>query len=102
VIFVSNSWKFWLASLFVSLGIFAILYFTVIKPTTDTANDAVRTSLEQSNEQLNQAQQQLKDVPGSTAGAQKQLSDAEQLTQCLSDAGTDTAAIAGCNAQFGG
>src|SRR5215203_2766463 len=57
IIYGGGGWKIWLAGLAVSLGIFAVLYFTVIKPTTDTANDAIKTSLKQSQQQLNEAKE---------------------------------------------
>ena len=96
MIIMSGGWKMWLAGLAVSLGIFAVLYFTVIKPTTDTANDAIRTSLQQSQQQLDEAK---KDAPD--AQTRKQLSQAEKLTGCVADAGTDASAIADCQAKYG-
>jgi hypothetical protein len=80
IFYGGGGWKYWLAGLAVSVGIFAVLYFTVIKPTTDTANNAIRTSLEQSQRQLNQA---------------------EKLTGCLQDAGTDIGKVQDCQAKFG-
>jgi len=80
IFYGGGGWRYWLAGLAVSVGIFAVLYFTVIKPTTDTANNAIRTSLEQSQRQLNQA---------------------EKLTGCLQDAGTDVGKVQDCQAKFG-
>ena len=69
------------ASLAVSLIIFGVVYFTVIKPSSDTANNAVKQS-------LNQADQAIKNSGfGNTAAGQR----AEKLTACISAAGTDTA-----------
>jgi len=96
LIVVSSSWKLWLAGLAVSVGIFAVLYFTVIKPTTDNANEALTTSLEHANQQLQNAK---KEAPN--AEAKKELSEAQRLTACLQDAGTDTGAVADCQTQFG-
>jgi hypothetical protein len=87
--------KWWLLSLLVSVGIFAVLYFTVIKPTTDTANDAIRTSMQQSQQQLERAK---KHAP--TPSARHALSQAEKLTACIQGAGTDTSQIADCQARF--
>ena len=95
MIIMSSGWKMWLAGLAVSLGIFAVLYFTVIKPTTDTANEAIRTSLQQSQQQLGDA---AKNAPD--AQAKKQLDQAQKLTGCLADAGTDTSKIADCEAKY--
>ena len=55
----------WLASTVVSLVIFLIVYLTVIRPDQNTANQAVKTGLQQSQQVINQAKKQL-----STAGAQ--------------------------------
>jgi hypothetical protein len=96
MIIYGGGWKVWLAGLAVSVGIFAVLYFTVIKPTTDTANDAIRTSLQQSQEQLNEAQ---KNAP--TPAAKRQLREAEKLTACLQDAGADVSGVQDCQANFG-
>jgi len=95
IIYGGGGWKIWLAGLAVSLGIFAVLYFTVIKPTTDTANDAIKTSLKQSQQQLNEAKE---NAP--SAQAKQQLSEAERLTACLQEAGIDTSAVQDCQAQF--
>jgi type II secretory pathway component PulM len=95
VFYGGGGWKYWLAGLAVSVGIFAVLYFTVIKPTTDTANDAIRTSLQQSQQQLNQAKQQAPD-----AQSKKQISQAQKLTACLADAGTDVSKVQDCQAKY--
>ena len=98
MIIITNNWKMWLAGLAVSLGIFLILYFTVIKTSTDTANKAVTTGLQQSQQAINQARQQ---AGGTSSQANKQLSKASQLTGCLSAAGTDPGKVQACQAQFG-
>lgn len=67
----------------------------MIKPTTDTANEAIRTGLQQSQQQLNEAK---KDAP--TPEARQRLSEAERLTACLQDAGTDVGAVQDCQAEF--
>jgi hypothetical protein len=95
IIYGGGGWKIWLVGLAVSVGIFAVLYFTVIKPTTDTANDAIRTSLQQSQQQLNKAK---RNAP--SPAARRQLSQAEKLTACLQGAGTDTSAVQDCQAKY--
>jgi F0F1-type ATP synthase membrane subunit b/b' len=95
VFYGGGGWKYWLAGLAVSVGIFAVLYFTVIKPTTDTANDAIRTSLDQAQQELNQAQKQAPNGP-----AKQQLSQAEKLTACLQDAGTDVSKVQECQSKY--
>lgn len=95
VCYGGGGWKYWLAGLAVSVGIFAVLYFTVIKPTTDTANDAIRTSLNQAQQQLNNAKNNAPDTQ-----SKKQLSQAEKLTACLQDAGTDISKVQDCQAKY--
>ena len=78
------------------LIIFAIIYFTAIKPSTDTANDAVRSATQTATEQLRDAR---KNAPPE---ARKTLDDAQKLTACISAAGTDTGALQSCQVKFGG
>jgi hypothetical protein len=100
---VTNSWKLWLASLAVSLGIFLVIYFTVIKDSNDTVNNALQQSEQLQQNALDNANEQLKNASkGAPASAKKALSNAQKLTDCVAAAGTDTAAIADCEAQFGG
>ena len=89
VFYGGGGWKYSLAGLAVSVGIFAVIYFTVIKPTTDTANKVLNQSLQQSQQQLNRANKNAPD-----AQSKKQLSQAENLTACLQDAGTDVKKLA--------
>jgi F0F1-type ATP synthase membrane subunit b/b' len=100
----------------VPLIIFAVMYFTVIKPSSDTANDAVRTTTQAVTQQLDQAKadtaaatKQAADATSSAATqntaadatAQKSLDDASKLTDCVAKAGADTGALADCQANFG-
>lgn len=95
VFYGGGGWKYWLAGLAVSVGIFAVIYFTVIKPTTDTANKALNQSLHEAHQQLNQAQQQAPN-----GAAKQQLSQAEKLTACLQQAGTDVSKVQECQSKF--
>jgi predicted PurR-regulated permease PerM len=95
LVFNSGGGKIWLVSLVVSVGIFAVIYFTVIKPTTDTANNAIKQSLNQSQQQLDLAKKNAPD-----AQSKHQISQAEKLTACLSDAGTDIGKVQDCQARF--
>jgi len=87
-----------------SLLVFAVLFFTVIKPSSDTANQAVKTGLQQSQQALSQASKQLSTAGGqaSSAGgqAQQQLSAASKLTACLEAAGTQVTQIEACKAKY--
>jgi type II secretory pathway component PulM len=95
VFYGGGGWKYWLAGLAVSVGIFAVIYFTVIKPTTDTANRALNQSLQEAHQQLHHAEQQAPD-----SASKQQLSQAEKLTSCLQDAGTDVSKVQDCQAKF--
>jgi F0F1-type ATP synthase membrane subunit b/b' len=118
MVVVTNSPRIWLVGMLASLAIFAVVYFTVIQPSTNTANQAIKTGLNQSQQALNQAQQQLNSATGqaksasgqaksvsgqasAAAGqAQQQLSKAAKLTSCVSAAGTDVVKVQACQAQF--
>jgi hypothetical protein len=117
MVIVSNNWRLYLAGLAVSLAIFAVLFFTVIKPSTDTANQAVKTGLQQTQQALNQAQNQVSSATtqasttasnasqsASTAGntASSAVNNATKLTSCLASAGTDTSKIESCQSKYGG
>ena len=105
MVIVTRSWKMYLVGLAVSLGIFLILYFTVIKSSTDTANNAVKAGLQQSQQALNNATKQLNSASGQAGGANTQagaqLSNAAKLTACVSAAGTDITKVQACQSQYG-
>jgi peptidoglycan hydrolase CwlO-like protein len=105
MILVSNSWRMYLVGLAVSLAIFGIVYFTVIKPSSDTANQAAKTGLQQSSQALNQVQKQVGQATsqaGGTSGqAQQTISKVQKLTTCLASAGTDLTKVQACRSQFG-
>jgi flagellar biosynthesis/type III secretory pathway M-ring protein FliF/YscJ len=104
MVLITNSWRMWLAGVAVSLAIFGVLYFTVIRPTTNTANQAVKTGLQQSQQALNTAQKQLSSgsgQAGAAAGqANQQLGKAAKLTSCLQAAGTDPTKVQSCQTQY--
>lgn len=101
---VTNNWRLWLLGTASSLLIFAVLYFTVIKPDNNTANQALRTGLQQSQQAIKQTEKQVSNS-GAPSGVTKQakhtLSNAAKLTACVQAAGTDTSKLASCQAQFG-
>jgi predicted PurR-regulated permease PerM len=78
MIVVSNS-KYWLISLAVSVIIFLIVYFTVIKSSSDTANNILKSV----NQQAQQSQTQ-----------------AAKLQACIAAAGTDASKAAACAQKF--
>jgi hypothetical protein len=110
VVLVTGSWKLWLAGLAASLAIFGVVYFTAIKPSTDTANQAIKQGMQQTQQAIHQAQQQLNNnnsVGGAGAQtkaaagqAQQQLSKASKLTACVSAAGTDPTKLQACQVKF--
>jgi hypothetical protein len=104
MVLVTGNWKLWLAGTATSLLIFAVLFFTVIKPSSDTANQAVKSGLQQSQQAINQAQKQISSSgnAGSSVSkhAKQQLSKAAQLANCVTSAGTDTGKIAACQTKF--
>jgi zona occludens toxin (predicted ATPase) len=98
----------------VPLIIFAVMYFTVIKPSSDTANDAVRSLTQAVTQQFQQAKT---DTVAATkaatdasspaaqkaaAAGQKSIDAVSKLTDCVAKAGTDTSALAECQAMVGG
>lgn len=100
MVLVTNNWRTWLIGMAASLVIFAVVYFTVIQPSMNTANQALKSGLQQTQQAVNQAQKQLATSGASTgvaAGqAQQQLSSAAKLTSCLAAAGTDLTKIQAC------
>jgi len=113
MVLVTGNWRVALAALVASLVIFAVLFFTVINPSENTANQAVKTGLQQSQQALNQAQKQLSNAAsqtgssasqGSTAAAtaSQTVNKAAKLAGCLASAGTDVSKVQACQAQYGG
>jgi uncharacterized membrane-anchored protein YhcB (DUF1043 family) len=122
MVYVTGNWRVALAGLAASLLIFGVLFFTVIQPSQHTANQAIKTGLQQSQQALNQAQKQLSSattpaspstpsspsasavqsqVSKATSQAQQKLNQADKLASCLSQAGIDTSKIQACQANFG-
>ena len=95
MVLVTGNWRIAIAGLLASLLIFAVLFFTVIKPSENTANQALRSGLQQSQQALNQAQKQ------SSGQADQALSQASKLASCLSNAGIDASKIQACQANYG-
>lgn len=104
MVLITTSWRMWLAGLAVSLAVFGVLYFTVIRPDNNTANQAIKSGLQQSQQALNQARQQLSKTGGQTRAAsskaQHELSKASKLSACVAAAGTDPTKLQACQTQF--
>jgi len=116
MVLVTGNWRIAMAGLAASLLIFGVLFFTVIQPSQNTANQAIKTGLQQSQQALNQASKQLtgastqtspsapavaSQVSNATNQAQQQLSHAAKLANCLSQAGIDASKIQACQANCG-
>jgi hypothetical protein len=117
MVLVTGNWKLWLVGMATSLIIFAVLFFTVIQPSSNTANQAVKAGLKQSQQALDQAQKQISSAgsAGSSAASQasgtagkvdqqakKQISKASKLTSCVAAAGTDPSKLSACQSKYSG
>jgi hypothetical protein len=120
MVLVTNNWRIWLIGTAASLVIFAVVFFAVIHPAQNTANQALKSGLQQSQQVIKQAQQQIKSAgsqasaasgqasaaskqAGAVSGqAQQQLSKAAKLTSCVAAAGTDPTKLQACNVKYAG
>jgi hypothetical protein len=80
-----------LIALGVSVAIVVILYFAVIKPSNDTANNALKTGEQQ-------VQQAVSNANKASGGAVP--TSVTNLTSCIAAAGTDTAKIQACSSKY--
>lgn len=125
MVVVTGNWRIALAGLAASLLIFGVLFFAVIQPSQNTANQAVKAGLQQGQQALDQAQKQLSNatvpatpaspataaspstaqtqqqIAGATSKAEQTLNKAARLANCLSQAGVDASKVAACQANFG-
>jgi hypothetical protein len=83
--------RYYLLSLAVSLIIFGVIYFTVIRPDNNAANTAVRSSEQQ-------AVQAVQSVNKQTGGAVP--ASVTNLTACIAAAGTNATQLQACQAKF--
>src|SRR5665213_2774218 len=100
MVLVTGSWKLWAVGMAVSLGIFLVLYFTVISPDNKAANQALQNGLQQTQQVLNQTKKQLGSAGQAGSTARKEISKAQRLTACVQAAGTDPSKLASCQTQF--
>lgn len=98
MVIVTNNWRLWALGLVSSLVIFLIVFFAVIKPAQNTANQALHQGLQQTQQAIKQSQKAF----GGNSAAQKTLSKAQKLTQCVAAAGTDPSKLSACQSKFGG
>ena len=109
---VTNNWRIWAVGVATSLLIFVVVYFAVIRPDQNTANQALKSGLQQSQQAINQAQKQFSTAAGQAGGsasgqggsiaaqAQQQLGNAAKLTACLQSAGPNAGAIQACQSNY--
>jgi type II secretory pathway component PulM len=101
MVLVTGNWRTAMIGLFASLVIFAVVYFTVIQPSTNTANQAIKTSEKQAQQALNQAQKQTTAATGQASSAASQATNnATKLASCVVSAGTDQTKIQACDAKY--
>ena len=106
MVLVTRSWRLWMVGMAASLVIFAVVYFAVIQPAQNTANQALKTGLQQSQQVINQAQKALStnssgQASAVTQQAQQALGNAAKLTACVASAGTDTSQLQSCQVKYG-
>jgi F0F1-type ATP synthase membrane subunit b/b' len=91
-----------LVGLLVTVGILAAVYFFIVKPATDTANNAISSisePLRQAEQQAAAAQQQLKqNTKTGHPGAQIDLN---KLQRCVQKAHQDVNRLQRCAERFG-
>jgi hypothetical protein len=113
VVLISGNRRMWFAYSAVSLVLFLIVYFAVIRPDQNTANQAVKTGLQQSQQVINQAKKELSTAGAQASGAsgqankaiangQKVLDKAQKLTACVASAATDPSKLSACQVKYGG
>jgi hypothetical protein len=72
MLLVTSNKRLWALGMVISLAVFAVMYFTVIRPSTNTANQAIKTGLRQSQQAINQADKQLTDAAAQTGATVSQ------------------------------
>jgi len=93
MIVVARGWRGAAIGGLVSLIVFAVLYFTVIKPDNNTANQALTNTEKQVNQVVNSVSR------SAPAGAVP--SSVTRLTSCIEAAGTNTTALQACRTKYG-
>jgi len=82
--------RWWLVSAAVSLVIFLIVYFTIIKPDNNTANQLLKSGEQQVQQAVHNANASGAAVPAGVTN----------LANCIAAAGTDTGKIESCQSKF--
>ncbi len=113
MVLVTGNIRTWLIGMAASLIIFAVVYFTVIAPSTNTANQAIKSSEQQAQKLISTAQKQLSTAGSQAAAAgasgaasavtsqaQQAASSAMTLASCVAAAGTDVSKVQACQAKY--
>ena len=89
-----------------SIAIAAFIYFVIVKPETDNANNQVNHALKQAqpgidaaNKQLQQAQPGIDEANKKLKQAQPQINHAQKIANCVANAGGDVTKIQACQTQ---
>jgi peptidoglycan hydrolase CwlO-like protein len=77
-------------SMLCTIAVAAFIYFVIVKPQTDDANNQVNHALKQAQPQINEANKQLKE-------ARPQIDAANKKLTCIQSAAGDVNKIAACN-----
>jgi peptidoglycan hydrolase CwlO-like protein len=87
-----------------SIAIAAFIYFVIVKPQTDSANDQVNHALKQAQPGIDAANKQLQQATPSINEANKKLKEAQpgidkaqRIQDCVLKANGDVTKIAACN-----
>ena len=80
-----------------SIAVAAFIYFVIVKPQTDSANDQVNHALKQAQPQIDQANKDLEKAGKQIEGAQPSIDRAQKIQNCILKAQGDVNKIALCN-----
>jgi predicted PurR-regulated permease PerM len=80
-----------------SIAIAAFIYFVIVKPQTDNANDQVNHALKQAQPSIDAANRQLQQAAPSIKEAQPGIDKAQRIQNCVLKANGDVTKIAACN-----
>lgn len=80
-----------------SIAIAAFIYFVIVKPETDNANNQVDKALKQAQPSIDQANKELQRAQKETGGANPAIDRAQKIQNCILKANGDVNKIALCN-----
>jgi predicted PurR-regulated permease PerM len=86
-----------LVSALCSIAIAAFIYFVIVKPQTDSANNQVNHALQQVKPQIDAANKQLQGAASAAPSAAPSIKKAQQITNCIAAANGDVNKIAACS-----